>query len=126
MSEEIADALDDAAKKAEQGLSQDFADTVDNPAQSAEGKAAGAGSGELTPGSGPGDGEAGTPQPLNAGPGGPGVPAEGPPWPAGDDIAGSARGKSLRPVNKRHTVSGVKAGPRKPRTALSSGATSRR
>ena len=46
-----------------------------------------------------------------------GIP-EGPPWPAGDDIAGSARGKGLRPVNKRHTVSGVKSGPAKAENSL--------
>ncbi|QMU79752.1 hypothetical protein GXW83_32695 [Streptacidiphilus sp. PB12-B1b] len=142
MSEEIARALEDAARKAEQGLSHDFADayhsilkdtekktgqvadnaatneadTVDNLTKSAEGKAAGAGSDELTPGQS--DGEAGTPQTHNVGPGGPGVPPEGPPWPAGDNIAGSARGKTLRPVNKRHTVSGVKAGPPKAENSL--------
>jgi hypothetical protein len=38
------------------------------------------------------------------------TPPEGPPWPARDDIPGAARGKTLNPPNKRHTVSGVKSG----------------
>ncbi|MEW1909444.1 hypothetical protein AB0442_13460 [Kitasatospora sp. NPDC085895] len=34
----------------------------------------------------------------------------GPPWPAKDGIPGAARGKSLNPPHKRHTLSGVRNG----------------
>ena len=40
-------------------------------------------------------------------PSGAAVPPPGPPWPAGDDVRGAARGKDLNPPNDRHTVAGA-------------------
>lgn len=61
------------------------------------------------------DGQA-DPRPLTAGadpfvtadPAGPG--GDGPPWPVADSVEGTARGRSLTPPNKRHTVSGARRG----------------
>ncbi|WP_030459528.1 hypothetical protein [Kitasatospora sp. NRRL B-11411] len=39
-----------------------------------------------------------------------GAKPEGPPWPVVDGIAGAARGKSLNPPHRRHTLAGVKGG----------------
>ncbi|WP_433719263.1 WXG100 family type VII secretion target [Actinoplanes sp. CA-051413] len=38
------------------------------------------------------------------------VPPPGPPWPVRDDVTGAARGKDLKPPNKRHTVTGAAHG----------------
>jgi len=144
---EIAHAFEDAAKKAEQGLAKDFATgyhdilketeqktgqvadtvaenevtTVEDLGRAGERRGGESGVGDVRQpeggAGGAGDG-AGSPPPRTGGPEGPGVPPDGPPWPARDDIPGHARGKMLRPPNKRHTVSGVKAGPPKAENSL--------
>ncbi|KDN84275.1 hypothetical protein [Kitasatospora cheerisanensis] len=39
-----------------------------------------------------------------------GASPAGPPWPVVDGVAGAARGKSLNPPHRRHTLAGVKGG----------------
>ncbi|HJP77851.1 MAG TPA: hypothetical protein VJ914_26510 [Pseudonocardiaceae bacterium] len=52
--------------------------------------------------------------PEPAGPGSDTPAVEGPPWPVGEDVPGTAAGKSLKPPHWRHTVSGAKGGEVKP------------
>jgi hypothetical protein len=35
---------------------------------------------------------------------------DGPPWPVAESVTGSARGMSLRPPNRRHTINGARSG----------------
>jgi hypothetical protein len=45
------------------------------------------------------------------------VPA-GPPWPVADDVEGTARGKTLKPPNARHTVAGARSGMVRPNNSV--------
>lgn len=46
------------------------------------------------------------------------APAEGPPWPVAEGTPGSARNKSLKPPNNRHTVAGAKTGQVRPKNSV--------
>lgn len=95
--EQVQNSVATGARRVASGLSE----ADQNAARTMEQDASGVGAAERTAGVG-----SRTAEPS---PGTRAVP-DGPPWPAGDDIAGSARGKSLNPVNKRHTLSGVRSG----------------
>ena len=128
MSEEIAEAFEDAAKKAEQGLSHDFADAYHNILKDTETKSTQVADNAATNEADTvdnltkaGDRPANAEQPTSGnettapgqnagtGEGTSGLP-DGPPWQVADGVIGTARGKALRPPNNRHFLSGVKSG----------------
>lgn len=129
MGNKITKAVDEAAEKTGQALGKDFSEAyqgilketgegaeqvarnaADDEAENVKGIVK---AGERRAGSVPAPRQEGGPDPLFGGGAPPAAvhePPEGPPWPARDDIPGAARGKTLNPPNKRHTVSGVKSG----------------
>lgn len=131
----ITKAVEETAEKAEQALSKDFSQgyqglleetgkkseqvakgAVEDEAQNTKGIVkAGERPSESLPAPRPAEGTdpARGAKPTVVGDTSPAAvhtPPDGPPWPARDDIPGAARGKTLNPPNKRHTVSGVKSG----------------